>query len=48
MAATSSSMLSLKPLTAAQLDLFSENEKPGSTDEICGRSPMKTGVRSTT
>ena len=32
----------------AQVDLFSRNEKPGSTAEICGRSLMKTLVRSTT
>ena len=47
-AATSNSTLLGKPFTAAQVDLFSENEKPGRTAEICGKSPMNTGVSSTT
>ena len=41
-------MLFSKPLTAAQLDFWGENTKPGSTELICGRSLMNTGVRSTT
>jgi hypothetical protein len=47
-AATSSSTLSGKPFTAAQVDLFWAKEKPPSCRAICGRSLMKIGVRSTT
>ncbi len=50
MAATSNSTLLGKPLgkPVAQVDLVSENMKPGNTTEICGRSLMNTGVKSTT
>ena len=48
-AATCSSTLSLNPLTDAHVDWsLREREPAAALAEICGRSLMNTGVRSTT
>src|SRR3954452_15957384 len=47
-AATPNSTFFGSTSTSDQVDLFDENENPGSTKPICGKSLMNTGVRSTT
>src|SRR5882757_8336258 len=47
-AATSSSTFLGSTSIFDHVDLFDENEKPGNTNPICGRSLMNTGVSSTT